>query len=161
MTTLHDFTLDGIDGEERALRDFRGKVVLLVNVASRCGLTPHYAGLQELHATYGERGFAVLGFPCNQFGGQEPGTEEEIRDFACSRYQVEFPLFSKIEVNGEGRDPLYAWLTTQATAPQGPGDIQWNFEKFLVGRDGRVLARYGPRTLPTELADDIEQALGS
>ena len=161
MTTLHDFQLPDIDGRERSLGEWRGRVLLLVNVASKCGLTPHYEGLQKLHARHAARGFSVIGFPCNQFAGQEPGTDAEVKHFACSRYGAEFPLFSKLEVNGAGRAPLYAWLTAQTTTPEGAGDIQWNFEKFLVGRDGGVLARYGPRTAPAEIAGDVEQALGS
>jgi glutathione peroxidase len=159
MTTLHEFRLTDIDGEPRSLDEYRGKVVLVVNVASKCGLTPHYEGLQKLHASHAARGFSVLGFPCNQFAGQEPGSDADVKEFACSRYGVEFPLFSKLEVNGAGRAPLYAWLTAEPTQPHGPGDIQWNFEKFLVGRDGRVLARYGPRTTPEELAADVDAAL--
>ena len=157
MTTIHDFRARDIDGEERSLADFSGKVCLLVNVASQCGLTPHYGGLQALHERYGERGFAVLGFPCNQFGAQEPGTESEIRTFCETRYGVTFPMFAKIDVNGAGRHPLYAHLAAQATQPEGPGDLKWNFTKFLVGRDGRVLARFGPRTEP--LSDDLVQAV--
>ena len=161
MTTLDDFRARDLEGTERSLADFSGKVCLVVNVASQCGLTPHYRGLQELYERFGARGFAVLGFPCNQFGSQEPGTESEIRTFCETRYGVSFPMFAKIEVNGAGRHPLYAHLAAQATAPEGAGDLKWNFTKFLVGRDGRVLARFGPRTEPTasELVQAIEQAL--
>ena len=161
MTSFHDFRARDIDGQERSLRDFEGQVCLVVNVASRCGLTPHYQGLQALHQRYGERGFSVLGFPCNQFGAQEPGTETEIQEFCDRRYGVTFPLFSKIEVNGAGRHPLYTHLTAQATAPDGPGDVKWNFTKFLVGRDGAVLARFAPQTEPTDsgLVQAIEKAL--
>jgi len=161
MTSFHDFRARDIDGQERSLRDFEGQVCLVVNVASRCGLTPHYQGLQALHQRFGERGFAVLGFPCNQFGAQEPGTEAEIQAFCDRRYGVTFPLFSKIEVNGAGRHPLYTHLTAQATAPDGPGDVKWNFTKFLVGRDGAVIARFAPQTEPTDsgLVQAIEKAL--
>ncbi len=161
-TTFHAFDATDITGAHRSLRDFEGQVLLVVNVASRCGLTPQYEGLQQLFAEYGPRGLQVLGFPCNQFKGQEPGTEAEVQAFCSTNYGVTFPLFSKIEVNGPGRDPLYAWLTQQRTEPEGPGDIAWNFEKFLVGRDGRVLARFAPTTAPDapKLAAAIEQALG-
>jgi glutathione peroxidase len=152
MTSFHDFRARDIDGQERSLRDFEGQVCLVVNVASRCGLTPHYQGLQALHQRYGERGFAVLGFPCNQFGAQEPGSEAEIQEFCDRRFGVTFPLFSKIEVNGAARHPLYAHLTSQATAPEGPGDVKWNFTKFLVGRDGAVIARFAPQTEPSDPA---------
>ena len=162
MPTLRDFRARSIDGEERSLGDFEGKVALVVNVASKCGLTPHYAGLQKLHESYQRRGLEVLGFPCNQFAGQEPGSEAEVKQFCSLRYGVTFPMFSKIEVNGAGRHPLYAWLTAEPTAPEGPGDIKWNFTKFLVDRDGRVRARFDPRTEPTapELVAALEKALG-
>ena len=161
MTSFHDFRARDIDGQERSLRDFEGQVCLVVNVASRCGLTPHYQGLQALHQRYGERGFAVLGFPCNQFGAQEPGSEAEIQEFCDRRFGVTFPLFSKIEVNGGARHPLYAHLTSQATAPEGPGDVKWNFTKFLVGRDGAVIARFAPQTEPSDpaLVKAVEAAL--
>ena len=161
MTTLHDFTLPAIDGQDRSLKDLEGQVALVVNVASRCGLTPQYEGLQRLHDEYGSRGLAVLGFPCNQFKGQEPGTEAEIQAFCSSTYGVTFPLFAKVEVNGRGRHPLFAWLTSQSTEPEGPGDVQWNFGKFLIGRDGSVLARFEPTTAPDapELTAAIEAAL--
>jgi len=161
MTSFHDFQARDIDGQERSLRDFEGQVCLVVNVASRCGLTPHYEGLQALHQRYGGHGFAVLGFPCNQFGAQEPGSEVEIRQFCDRRFGVTFPLFSKIEVNGAARHPLYAHLTAQATAPEGPGDVKWNFTKFLVARDGAVIARFAPQTEPTDsaLVQALEAAL--
>jgi glutathione peroxidase len=159
---LQDFTARRIDGQPQSLGDYQGKVVLVVNVASRCGLTPQYAGLQQLYQAYRSRGLEILGFPCNQFGAQEPGSEAEIQGFCTSRYGVGFPMFSKIEVNGPGRDPLYAWLTGEPTRPEGPGDIGWNFAKFLVGRDGRIQARFSPRTDPgaPELTSAIEKALG-
>ncbi len=162
MTTLHDFTMTTINGDARSLREYEGKAVLVVNVASRCGLTPQYEGLEQLHERYGERGFAVLGFPCNQFGAQEPGTEAEIKEFCTSNYGVRFPMFAKIDVNGDGAHALYQWLTSEPTEPEGPGAIKWNFGKFLVGKDGRVLARFAPTTDPTgaELTAAIERALG-
>lgn len=162
MTTLHDFTLKALDGSDRALSDYKGHAVLVVNVASECGLTPQYEGLQRLFDKYGDRGLTVLGFPCNQFKGQEPGTDDEIGAFCSANYGVTFPMFSKVEVNGPGRDRLFAWLTQADTQPEGPGDIQWNFGKFLVGKDGQILARFEPPTDP-ESADviaAIERALG-
>lgn len=162
MSTLHDFTQTTLDGKSKNLADFKGKPVLVVNVASRCGLTPQYAGLQKLQETYGARGFNVLGFPCNQFMGQEPGSEKDIAEFCTKNYGVTFPMFTKLEVNGAGRAPLYAWLTAEKTAPDGPGDIAWNFGKFLVGKDGKVIARFNPRVAPDapELVAAIEKALG-
>lgn len=162
MTTLHDFTLPSLEGEERHLSEHAGKVALVVNVASRCGLTPHYEGLEKLQRSLGERGFVVLGFPCNQFGAQEPGTAEEIREFCTSRFDVSFPMYAKLDVNGASRSPLYAWLTGEATAPDGPGDVKWNFAKFVIGRDGRVIARFAPTVAPTspELVEVLERALG-
>jgi glutathione peroxidase len=161
MTTLHDFSAKTIDGEERKLSDFRGKALLVVNVASRCGLTPHYAGLQRLYESYAARGLEVLGFPCNQFGAQEPGTEEQVKEFCTRNYGVTFPMFSKIEVNGAGRHPLYGWLASEQAAPEGAGDVKWNFTKFLVDRSGKLAARFGPRTEPEapELVAAVEKAL--
>ena len=161
MTTIHDFSARDIDGNERKLADFDGQVCLVVNVASQCGLTPHYRGLQELHQRYGGRGFSVLGFPCNQFGSQEPGSEGEIKTFCETRFGVTFPMFGKIDVNGPQRHPLYGYLTAAPTQPDGAGDIKWNFAKFLVGRDGAVLARFGPQVEPTapDLVAAIETAL--
>lgn len=162
MATLYDFSARTIDGEERPLDAYRGKVALVVNVASKCGLTPQYAGLEALYEQHRERGLEVLGFPCNQFAGQEPGSEAEVKQFCETRYGVRFPMFAKIDVNGPGRHPLYAWLTAEPTAPDGPGDVAWNFAKFLVGRDGRVVARFAPRTEPTDpaLVAAVERALG-
>jgi glutathione peroxidase len=161
MTTLHDFTESSIDGAKTPLSAYAGKVALVVNVASKCGLTPQYAGLEALHRELGPQGFVVLGFPCNQFMGQEPGTEAEIAAFCSTKYDVTFPLFAKIDVNGETRDPLYGWLTSVDAAPEGAGDIAWNFGKFLIGRDGAVLARFSPKTAPDapELRAAIERAL--
>ncbi len=162
MPILHEFSATAIDGEERSLRDYAGKVALVVNVASQCGLTPHYGGLEELYRAFKDRGLVVLGFPCNQFGHQEPGTEQEIRTFCETRYGVTFPMFAKIDVNGPRRHPLYAFLTDAATAPDGPGDIQWNFAKFLVDRSGNVAARFSPATAPVsdEIVGAIETLLG-
>ena len=162
MASLHDFTHETLDGKTRPLADFKGKAVLVVNVASRCGLTPQYAGLQKLQETYGARGFSVLGFPCNQFMGQEPGSEAQIAEFCTKNYGVTFPMFAKLEVNGAGRAPLFAWLTQEKTAPDGPGDVAWNFAKFVVGKDGKLIARFNPRVAPDapELVAAIEKALG-
>ena len=159
--TLYQFTARTIDGDERSLRDYAGKVLLVVNVASQCGLTPHYAGLQELYASFGDRGLVVLGFPCNQFGAQEPGSETEIKTFCETRYGVTFPMFAKIDVNGATRHQLYAFLTEQPTQPDGPGDIQWNFAKFLINRSGKVAARFAPTTAPVsdEIVGAIERTL--
>jgi len=159
MPSFFDFSVAGIDGEPDLLGPLRGKVVVAVNVASRCGYTPQYAGLELLHEENLERGFAVVGFPCNQFGAQEPGSEAEIKDFCATRHGVTFPLSAKIEVNGTARHPLYAWLTS--ALPGSSGDVQWNFEKFLVGRDGQVIARYPSGTKPTDsgLLTDLAEAL--
>ncbi len=158
--TLGEFGLPGIDGWELPLDRFAGEVVLVVNVASRCGLTPQYAALEALHRQYNERGFQVLGVPCNQFAGQEPGTEAEIQQFCTLKYDVTFPMSGKIEVNGTGRHPLYDWLAGPESAHAG--DISWNFEKFLIGRDGQVVARFAPTVKPDapEVIAAIEQALG-
>lgn len=161
MTNAHEFTQPTIDGKTGSLAEYRGKVALIVNVASRCGLTPQYSALEELYRGMRDRGFVVLGFPCNQFGAQEPGTEADIKQFCSTRYDVTFPMFSKLEVNGKNRHPLYAWLTEQPTQPDGPGDISWNFAKFLIGKDGHVVARFSPKTSPTtpSLVEAIESAL--
>ena len=159
MSSFFDFEVNGIDGSADLLESLRGKVVLAVNVASRCGLTPQYTGLEELHEELGAENFAVVGFPCNQFGGQEPGSEKDIQTFCSTTYGVSFPMSVKLEVNGTGRHPLYDWLTNPVNGY--PGDIQWNFEKFLIGRDGRVLRRYAPTTKPRDngLMQDIADAL--
>jgi glutathione peroxidase len=159
MTGFCDIPVTGIDGQPGLLGSLRGKVVLAVNVASRCGLTPQYAGLQCLHAELAAHGFSVVGFPCNQFGAQEPGSESEIRTFCSTTYGVTFPMSAKLDVNGPDRHPLYAWLTDAGNG--FPGDIQWNFEKFLIGRDGRVLGRYPAPTRPEDngLRQDIVEAL--
>jgi len=161
MSTFHDFDAETIDGKHVSLRDYAGKACLVVNVASKCGLTPQYDGLQRLYTRYRDRGLEILAFPCNQFAGQEPGSNAEVKAFCSMNYGVGFPLFSKIEVNGEGRDPLYAWLTAQDTQPDGPGDVKWNFAKFLIGKDGQPLARFEPTTEPeaAELIERLDAAL--
>jgi glutathione peroxidase len=159
MNSLHDFTVDTIDGEPRSLADYRGKALLVVNVASKCGLTPQYKGLEELHRRYQAKGFSVLGFPCNQFAGQEPGTPEEIKQFCSLNYDVSFPLFAKIDVNGDARSPVYAFLTEHDTKPDAKGDIIWNFAKFLVDGEGKVVARFSPKVTPLadELVSEVER----
>ena len=158
MTTLSDFTANTLTGEEQPLSAYDGNVVLVVNTASECGFTPQYQGLQELHTTYADDGFAVLGFPCNQFGGQEPGDAEEIGAFCEKNYGVTFPLFEKVDVNGDQAHPLFQWLREETSGVMGSA-IKWNFTKFLVGRDGTVLERYGSTTTPEKIAGDIEKAL--
>jgi glutathione peroxidase len=159
MRNFFQFDVNSIDGGADLLGSLKGKVVLAVNVASRCGLTPQYAGLEELHEELARENFAVVGFPCNQFGAQEPGSEKDIQTFCSATYGVTFPMSAKLEVNGDGRHALYAWLTDPANG--NPGDIQWNFEKFLIGRDGRLLKRYAPTTKPRDngLMQDIADAL--
>jgi glutathione peroxidase len=159
MTSLHDFSATAIDGQEVDLSAYDGKVVLVVNTASKCGFTPQYDGLQKLQETYGEQGFTVLGFPCDQFGHQEPGDEVEIASFCSTSYNVSFPMFAKVEVNGAGAHPVYQWLKKEQGGLLG-GAIKWNFTKFLVGRDGTVLDRYAPTTKPEQISGDIEKALG-
>ncbi|WP_370410480.1 glutathione peroxidase [Streptomyces fradiae] len=158
--SLYDIPLTTLSGDPVSLGDFRDKAVLVVNVASKCGLTPQYEGLERLQKEYGERGFTVLGVPCNQFAGQEPGSAEEIETFCSTTYGVSFPLLAKTEVNGDGRHPLYAELTKVADADGEAGDVQWNFEKFLIGRDGAV-TRFRPRTEPgaAEIVSAIEAQL--
>ena len=148
--TMYDVPVKTLDGRPASLGEMAGKTLLIVNVASKCGLTPQYTGLEQLHERFGERGFAVVGFPCNQFGGQEPGSAEEIAEFCSATYGVTFPMFEKIEVNGPGRHPIYEELTAVPDATGEAGDIQWNFEKFLIGPDGAVIARFRPRTEPDD-----------
>ena len=143
-----NFKMNLLDGKPVDLSRYRGQVVLVVNVASRCGNTPQYKQLEALHEKYGKEGLAVLGFPCNQFGGQEPGTAAEIHKFCTSKYQVSFPIFAKIEVNGQGACPLYKYLTALDVKPKGKGPISWNFEKFVIGRNGEVVARFAPGIKP-------------
>ncbi|MCU1729263.1 glutathione peroxidase [Pseudomonas sp. 7P_10.2_Bac1] len=159
MSAFHDLTLNALKGESLPLETFKDQVVLVVNVASQCGLTPQYAALEKLYQKYKAQGFSVLGVPCNQFAGQEPGTEEEIQAFCSLNYGVTFPLSSKIEVNEPGRHQLYRLLAGEGA--EFPGDITWNFEKFLVGKDGSVLARFSPRTAPDDatVIQAIEKAL--
>ncbi len=159
-TTAYDFEATALDGSPQPLSEWRGKALLIVNVASKCGFTPQYEGLEKLWREYGDKGLVVLGFPCDQFGHQEPGDAEEIRNFCSLTYDVTFPMFAKIEVNGSGADPLWQWLKKQKGGLLGIGAIKWNFTKFLVGRDGQVIARYAPTDKPESLAKDIEKALG-
>jgi glutathione peroxidase len=160
MSTLHDFSANTLAGEKRGLDAYKGKVVLVANTASECGLTPQYAGLEALHRQFAGKGLVVLGFPCNQFGGQEPGTAEEIGAFCQKNYGVSFPMFAKIDVNGPRAHPLWAWLKQEAAGADGPEDIEWNFAKFLVGRDGKVIRRYAPKIRPEDIAADVEAVLG-
>ncbi len=177
MTSTYDFTAKTAAGEEVSLGDYAGKVLLLVNVASKCGLTPQYEGLEALYREAKERGLEVLGFPCNQFKGQEPGTDEEIQEFCKTSYDVTFPVFSKIDVNGPAADPLYQYLRTEAPGDFGPqyggfydaiskinpeagaDDVKWNFTKFLIGRDGAVIKRYEPPVSPDDIKADLENYL--
>ncbi|MFN2453802.1 MAG: glutathione peroxidase [Pyrinomonadaceae bacterium] len=158
---VYDFTLKDVSGKEVKLEQYRGKVVMIVNVASRCGYTPQYDGLQKIYERYKDRGFVVLGFPANNFGGQEPGTNAEIKDFCRLNYGVKFPIFSKISVKGEDKHPLYKYLTEKETDPDFAGEIKWNFNKFLIGKEGKVLARFDSKDEPesTQVTKAIEQAL--
>lgn len=159
MSSIYDFEAQGIDGTPVPLAQFRGKPLLIVNTASACGFTPQFAGLEELHRNYGGRGLVVLGFPCNQFGSQDPGSNAEIASFCQVNYGVSFPMMSKVDVNGDKAHPLYRWLTAEAPGMLGTKAIKWNFTKFLVGKDGRVIRRYAPQDTPAKLARDIEAAL--
>ena len=161
--SIYDIPVNTLHGESASLTDFKGKALLIVNVASKCGLTPQYTGLEKLQETYADKGFAVLGFPCNQFGAQEPGTADEIETFCSTTYGVTFPIFEKIDVNGEDRHPLYDELTKQADAEGKDGDIAWNFEKFLISPDGEIVGRYRPLVEPEapELVEAIEANLPS
>ena len=160
MPTLSDFSARAITGDELPLSRFAGKVVLVVNTASKCGFTPQYEGLESLYKTYGPQGLVVLGFPCDQFGHQEPGDDSAIDEFCKLNFGVTFPLFAKIEVNGSSAHPLYRWLREEKSGLLGDA-IKWNFTKFLVGRDGAVIARYGPTTTPDKMTGDIEAALAA
>ncbi|KFN51646.1 Gpo [Arenimonas malthae CC-JY-1] len=160
MTTAFDFSATAIDGRPQSLDAWRGKVLLVVNTASKCGFTPQYTGLEKLWRDYGDRGLVVLGFPCDQFGHQEPGDEEEIRNFCSLTYDVSFPMFAKVEVNGGNTHPLWKWLKSEKSGLLGLEGIKWNFTKFLVGRDGQVIRRYAPTDKPESIAKDIEKALG-
>jgi glutathione peroxidase len=150
--TIHDAKINTLEGGPADLSEFQGKALLVVNVASKCGLTPQYEGLQKLHEDYAARGFEVLGFPCNQFMGQEPGSAEEIREFCDTNYHVTFPLFEKIDVNGDQQHPIYAELEQTADADGEAGDVKWNFEKFLVAPDGSVVGRFRPQVTPDDPA---------
>ena len=161
MDSLYDFDVLQMDGQSVSLRQYAGKVLLIVNTASACGFTPQLGGLEALHQQYAEQGLVVLGFPCNQFGHQDPGSNAEIAAFCQLNYGVGFPMMAKVEVNGEGASPLYRWLTAEAPGLLGSKAIKWNFTKFLVGKDGRVLRRYAPQDAPKKLAGDIEAALAA
>ena len=156
---IYQFDAQDISGQRVALEQFRGKVLLIVNTASACGFTPQFAGLQALHQQYAAQGLVVLGFPCNQFGKQDPGSNDEIAGFCQRNYGVDFAMMAKIDVNGEHAAPLYRWLTEQAPGILGTKAIKWNFTKFLVGKDGQVVRRYAPQDAPKKLAADIEAAL--
>lgn len=159
MTSVYDFTATGIDGTEVPLSRFAGKALLIVNVASRCGFTPQYQGLEDLHRELADQPFEVLGFPCNQFGAQEPGRADEIASLCSTTYGVDFPMFDKVEVNGPRRHPLYDWLTSQKKGLLGSRDVKWNFTKFLTDREGRVVARYAPQVEPKAIKADIEKLI--
>ena len=159
MTTIYDFSAKDIDGRERSLGEFKGKALLVVNVASKCGFTPQYAGLEALWRKYRDAGFAVLGFPCDQFGHQEPGSESEIKQFCSLSYDVTFPLFAKVDVNGAAAHPLYQWLKSEQAGVLGTEAIKWNFTKFLVDAEGRVVKRYGSVDTPEKIAKDVAALL--
>jgi glutathione peroxidase len=158
MTTLSDFTANTLTGQEQPLSAYAGKVALVVNTASKCGFTPQYEGLEQLYENYQGEGLVVLGFPCNQFGSQEPGAADEIGAFCEKNYGVKFPMFEKVDVNGDDAHPLYKWLRSEKSGVLGQ-KIKWNFTKFLVGKDGQVIKRYGSTTKPEKIAADIEKAL--
>jgi glutathione peroxidase len=157
--TVYDFTMNRIDGNPEPLTAYKGKVLLIVNVASRCGFTPQYKGLQSLYSKYKDEGFVILGFPANNFGGQEPGTDSEIKTFCSSKYSVTFPMFSKVSVQGSDTTPLYEYLTGKGSDPAYSGDIKWNFTKFLIGRDGKILARFEPNVTPE--SPEVVNAVGT
>jgi len=159
MSSVHDFQATTIDGEERSLADFKDKTLLIVNVASKCGFTPQYEGLEQMYRRLRDRGLVVLGFPCDQFGHQEPGDEAEIRSFCSTRYDVSFPMFAKVEVNGKNAHPLYRHLKSEARGLLGSEAVKWNFTKFLVDGDGEVLRRYAPTDKPETIEKDVEALL--
>jgi len=159
MAVAYDFAAKTIDGAETSLADYRGKPLLVVNVASKCGFTPQYAGLETLYRKFHPQGLEVLGFPCDQFGHQEPGDESEIKTFCSTQYDVTFPMFAKIEVNGANAHPLYQWLKSEKAGILGTEAIKWNFTKFLVDRSGRVVRRYAPTDTPAKIEDDIAAVL--
>ncbi|PGT20798.1 glutathione peroxidase [Bacillus cereus] len=158
--TIYDFSAKIITGEEKSLKDYEGKALLIVNVASKCGFTPQYKGLQEVYDKYKDQGLEILGFPCNQFGGQEPGTEADITSFCELNYGVNFPMFAKIDVKGDKAHPLYTYMTEQAPGLLGMKAVKWNFTKFLIGKDGKVVGRFAPQTKPVDLEVEIEKVLG-
>ncbi|MDE2362048.1 MAG: glutathione peroxidase [Hyphomicrobiales bacterium] len=160
MTSIYDFTADTLDGKPQKLSAYEGKALLVVNTASKCGFTPQYAGLEKLHEDLKARGFEVLGFPCNQFGAQEPGDAEEIKNFCSLTYDVSFPMFAKVDVNGANTHPLFAWLKTAKPGLLGSEGVKWNFTKFLIDRAGQPVARYAPQVKPEDLRADIEKVLG-
>ncbi len=157
VMSIYEFIMNNIDGNPVKLEQFRGKVIMIVNVASKCGFTPQYAGLERLYQTYQDSGFVILGFPANNFLGQEPGSNEEIKNFCTLTYGVTFPMFAKISVKGKDQHPLYKYLTSKETNPQFAGDISWNFNKFLIDRNGNIVARFGSRTKPED--DEVIQAI--
>lgn len=161
MSTIYDFEAQQMDGKRVSLARYKGQALLIVNTASACGFTPQFGGLEDLHKTYGARGLVVLGFPCNQFGAQDPGSNAEIAGFCQLNYGVSFPMMAKIDVNGPQADPLYQWLCAQAPGLLGSKAIKWNFTKFLIGKDGTVLKRFAPQDAPASLAKDIEAALAA
>ncbi|CAM4116923.1 glutathione peroxidase [Bacillus wiedmannii] len=158
--TVYDFLAKTITGEDKSLKDYEGKALLIVNVASKCGFTPQYKGLQEVYDKYKDQGLEVLGFPCNQFGGQEPGTEADITSFCELNYGVNFPMFAKVDVKGDKAHPLYTYMTEQAPGLLGMKAVKWNFTKFLIGKDGKVVGRFAPQTKPVDLEVEIEKVLG-
>lgn len=160
-TSIYDFEALQMNGQSVPLSQYRGKVLLIVNTASACGFTPQFGGLEELHQAYGKQGLVVLGFPCNQFGAQDPGSNDEIAGFCQLNYGVSFPMMAKVDVNGPQADPFYQWLSAEAPGLLGSTAIKWNFTKFLVGKDGQVIRRYAPQDAPASLAKDIEAALAA
>jgi glutathione peroxidase len=158
-SNLHSFSVQTASGTNQSLEQYKGQVVLVVNVASKCGFTPQYKGLEELYTKFKDKGFVILGFPCNQFGAQEPGKDSEIQEFCQMNYGVTFPVMAKIDVNGSEADPVYQWLKQSAPGILGTEMIKWNFTKFLVGKDGQVLKRYAPNDEPKDIAEDVEKAL--
>lgn len=160
MASIYDFSARDIDGNERSLGEYRGKTLLIVNVASKCGFTPQYTGLEALWRAERDKGLVVLGFPCDQFGHQEPGDEAEIRNFCSTSYDVSFPLFAKIDVNGDNAHPLYKWLKSEGKGILGSESIKWNFTKFLVDRDGQVVKRYAPTDTPEKIGKELKAQLG-
>ncbi|WP_349259005.1 glutathione peroxidase [Bdellovibrio sp.] len=157
--TMHSFKVKAADGSDVSLDKYQGHPVLIVNVASKCGFTPQYKGLEELYEKFKDKGFMILGFPCNQFGSQEPGSNSEIQQFCSLNYGVTFPVMAKIDVNGSDADPLYKWLKEEAPGILGTEMIKWNFTKFLIGKDGKVLKRYAPNDKPEDIVDDVQKAL--